>query len=353
MSSNEESPLNPLDSAKFIMERAKNVSIDRSKLFPMSKLISNAMINGQLNRTDWINPDLCPPSSSSDEQIIDWIFFVSTLNFSFWTDENSSDENHSYQRIYKNRLYHGYEAFLAALNQSLENGIDLIDAKIYSEITFEQMSKLFVGSNSSVSLPMLNERVEVLHQTGEILLKKFDGHFHNCLKQINGNAVDLLQLIVQTFPSYRDETFYRGQKVSFYKRAQILINDIWGYFNGHRYGQFQDLDHLTMFADYRVPQVLSHDGILVYSSELKERLNRHEEIPFGDEDECEIRAASILSVDYLVQMVNEQIPFETNIGEQGQRLNSILIDVFIWKRRRELSSIYSSTPFHRTRSIFY
>jgi len=108
-----------------------------------------------------------------------------------------------------------------------------------------------------------------------------------------------------------------------------------------------------MFADYRVPQVLSHDGILVYSSELKERLNRHEEIPFGDEDECEIRAASILSVDYLVQMVNEQIPFETNIGEQGQRLNSILIDVFIWKRRRELSSIYSSTPFHRTRSIFY
>lgn len=108
-----------------------------------------------------------------------------------------------------------------------------------------------------------------------------------------------------------------------------------------------------MFADYRVPQVLHHHGILVYSSKLEERLRRKELIPYGDEDEVEIRAASILSVEYLVQLVNEEIPLETNIGEQGQRLNAILIDVFLWKRRRNFSNIYNQTPFHRTRSIFY
>ncbi|CAF4268370.1 unnamed protein product, partial [Rotaria sordida] len=30
-------------------------------------------------------------------------------------------------------------------------------------------------------------------------------------------------------------------------------------------------DDLTMFADYRIPQVLSHKGLLIYSSKLKER----------------------------------------------------------------------------------
>lgn len=46
---------------------------------------------------------------------------MSTLNFSFWIDEDpSSDGNNSYQRFYKNRLYHGYEAFCAALNQALD-----------------------------------------------------------------------------------------------------------------------------------------------------------------------------------------------------------------------------------------
>ena len=91
-------------------------------------------------------------------------------------------------------------------------------------------------------------------------LQKYSGHFHHCLKEANGSAVDLLQLIVRTFPAYRDETFYHGQKglspllsecsnriewngisVSFYKRAQILIHDIWGHFHGHDYGHFQDL----------------------------------------------------------------------------------------------------------------
>ena len=53
-----------------------------------------------------------------------------------------------------------------------------------------------------------------------------------------------------------------------------------------------------MFADYRVPQVLAHEGVLVYSSELQDRLSRKEEIPFGDPDECEIRAASILACSF-------------------------------------------------------
>ena len=39
--------------------------------------------------------------------------------------------------------------------------------------------------------------------------------------------------------------------VTFWKRAQILIGDIWACFRGEGLGTFHDIDVLTMFADYR------------------------------------------------------------------------------------------------------
>ena len=39
--------------------------------------------------------------------------------------------------------------------------------------------------------------------------------------------------------------------VAFYKRAQILIADIWACFEGQGLGYFYDINYLTMFADYR------------------------------------------------------------------------------------------------------
>jgi len=39
--------------------------------------------------------------------------------------------------------------------------------------------------------------------------------------------------------------------VAIYKRAQILIADIWSSFRGTGFGEFRDIDSLTMFADYR------------------------------------------------------------------------------------------------------
>lgn len=65
---------------------------------------------------------------------------------------------------------------------------------------------------------------------------------------------------------------YLGFTVSFYKRAQILIGDIWACFEGKDLGTFHDIDHLTMFPDYRVPQVLIHFGAMRYSDSLLNKL---------------------------------------------------------------------------------
>ena len=74
----------------------------------------------------------------------------------------------------------------------------------------------------------------------------------------------------------------------------------------------------------------------------------------GDDDEIEIRGGSIYAVHSIVNQVNEEIPLEKDLRDQGLRLNFILLDVFLWRRRpRQYRSRYQQTPFHRTRSIFY
>lgn len=107
-----------------------------------------------------------------------------------------------------------------------------------------------------------------------------------------------------------------------------------------------------MFANYRVPHVLCHEGILVYSDRLKERLSKEELILIDDEDEVEIRAASILPVDLLVRQANEEIPFEKDLGDEGQQLSNATVDFFLWRRRRIHEEEYRRPPFHRTRSVF-
>lgn len=39
--------------------------------------------------------------------------------------------------------------------------------------------------------------------------------------------------------------------VHFYKRAQIFVSDTWSRFKGRGYGEFHDIETLTMFPDYR------------------------------------------------------------------------------------------------------
>jgi len=61
--------------------------------------------------------------------------------------------------------------------------------------------------------------------------------------------------------------------VGLYKRAQILVGDIWACCGGVGYGAFNDIDTITAFADYRVPQLLVWFDVLQYSDSLTDTLH--------------------------------------------------------------------------------
>jgi hypothetical protein len=83
-----------------------------------------------------------------------------------------------------------------------------------------------------------------------------------------------------------------------------LIADIFAAFRGKGFGEFLDIDKLTMFPDYRVPQILHHHGVLAYSEQLLHHIKNLEVIPHGSSLEIEIRAATVVAVEEIKHHLN-------------------------------------------------
>lgn len=87
-------------------------------------------------------------------------------------------------------------------------GIPLTTASFYANITMDQLKNI-LRSDSEFPIPMIEERLEILHQTGKILMEKFGGSYLNCVKASEKSAVKLMHLVVENFPSYRDEGVFQ------------------------------------------------------------------------------------------------------------------------------------------------
>ena len=207
-----------------------------------------------------------------------------------------------------------------------------------------QATQIFSGDNGS-PIPLLRERVKCLNEAGHGLLKSFDGQFINALRSSNNSAITLIfDHILPNFPSFRDVAIHRGKQVSFYKRAQILCADIWACFGGKGIGEFVDIGRLTMFADYRVPQMLVGIGALRYSEALQDTLKSKQILESGSQLECEIRGCSI----HVVELIKNAIHCSGH-----KHVSAVLIDFYLWDTAKQLSVSLDPVPIHRTVSVFY
>jgi hypothetical protein len=188
------------------------------------------------------------------------------------------------------------------------------------------------------------ERARLLRELGDCLLRH-GGSALALLERAGRSAPRLAQLLADELPGFRDTCIWRGRQVCFYKRAQIAVADLWGAFD---HGAllpalaFNDIDQLTMFPDYRVPQLLRACGVLAYSQELARRVDSHELLPAGGEEECELRAASVQAC----ALLRAELEL---LG--GLKWTDVEVDWTLWqageKRLNDLK------PHHRTLTIFY
>ncbi|XP_004639453.1 queuosine salvage protein [Octodon degus] len=338
-------PLPPRESARFVAERSRDVAVDDTSVRRTAELLLPAASGPALRVDGWralheLNP------RAADEAALSWVFVVDTLNFSFWAEQ----EERKCLVSYRGKTYSGYWALCAAVNRALDEGIPITSASYYATVTLDQVRHVF-RSDTDVPMPLMEDRHRVLNEAGTILLQKFGGSFLNCVRKSEKSAQKLLQLVVESFPSYRDVTEFEGKRVAFYKRAQILVADTWSVLEGKGDGCFTDIASITMFADYRLPQVLAHLGALKYSDELLKKLCRGEMLSYGDKQEVEIRGCSLWCVELIRDCLLELI--EKQSGKPNGEINSILLDYYLWDYARDHREDMKGIPFHRTRCIYY
>jgi hypothetical protein len=259
------------------------------------------------------------------------VLVLDALNFSFWGEPR-------WRVAYQGHVLNGYWALAASLRRAIERGMPLLDAGFLATIDAAAVRELFAGE---AEIPMLAARVAHLLEVGRGLLAA-GGSFASVVAAASGQGETLVADVVRRFPSFDDVTTYEGEEVRFYKRAQILVSDLFGIYEGQGLGAFEDLDRLTAFADYKIPQVLREAGILVYAPALAEVVDRREEIPPGDPREVEIRAGTIWGCELLRRRL---------AGGHGRgALRAFEVDWLLWSdaQDREIER-----PYHRTRTIFY
>ncbi|KAF9116151.1 hypothetical protein BGX27_004491 [Mortierella sp. AM989] len=337
--------------------------------------ILEAMKKTHYDTSKWKEHPLNPKECNSST--VDWIFLVDLLNFSFWSEIDIDDTGvphpDRYRVIFQGVGYTGYWSMVAAINRALEEGIPITSPEFFASeerLPDSEIERIF-RSDTKEQVPLLQDRIRVMREAGRVLVEKFGGSFTNCISQADKSALKLVQIITTNISSFRDEAEFCGRKVQIFKRAQILVADLWACFQNQSYGEFKDIDEITMFADYRVPQALYHFHCLQYSHELLEILNRGEMLPNGSPLEVEIRGNSIWAVELIRRRIlelihNELEEMQLQATEQELKttaplkmmtVNAILIDFFIWDfaKAAQLDLTLGERPVkvHRTRSVYY
>ncbi len=325
-------PLGVLQSTSPVVDTARFVRINHEKV---------AEAADQLRRLDTLPPEWSGlhPVGRDAAETANLVLVLDALNFCFWTVPAPGRRRWSV--TYGDTTYDGYWALAAALRRAVERGVPLADAEFLAVLTEAEITDILTGDPGSDPILLLHARLEHLREVGQALLRRWNGSFLMALDQSGGSAATLIEMVLHSMPSFRDVVRQRGQAVRFYKRAQILVADLYGAFHGQGPGAFHDMETLTAFADYKVPQVLRHFGILEYVPELEEQLSKYQLIATGSDEEIEIRAATIWSVEYLRQA----------LLERGTSLASYEIDWRLWELGQDMPG--DVQPYHRTLTVFY
>ncbi|KAG8678848.1 hypothetical protein FRC09_019476, partial [Ceratobasidium sp. 395] len=189
-----------------------------------------------------------------------------------------------------------------------------------------------------------------MRQAGSFLVKRYEGSFATFLTEWRreygpkATAGRLVAKIVSEFEAFRDEGAYLGRPVYFWKRAQILVAETWAAFYPPPEATTPHpifplgVTELTMFADYRVPQILHHLGTIKYSSNLIAILEAGENLPNGSEAEMSIRGAGILAVESIknkILQIRKEKPASDSLDSE---ICSVLIDFFLWDLAKRVES---------------
>ncbi|OGH90947.1 MAG: hypothetical protein A2507_05090 [Candidatus Magasanikbacteria bacterium RIFOXYD12_FULL_33_17] len=314
-----------LKSCKFVSENSKHVKINENKLVEFTKHFSPENIQ------HWFAMSPFDLTKLDSKELLNFLLIFNSLNFSYWGKPK-------WEITYQGqKIKGGSYCMITSLGKAIENDFSILDAKYLSQISENDLAKILEGT---IEIPLFQERLQIIREVGKSLLANFSGNFFNLIKQSNNDSQKIIELLIKYFPSFKDETNYKGQQIYFYKRAQILINDI-SQTSKEPFCKIKNIEELTACADYKVPFVLRRLGILEYNEQLSHKIDNNIELKKDSEEEIEIRANTVWANEIIKQKVQEKFP----------DITAIQINDALWLEGRK--DFPNDKPHHLTRTTAY
>ncbi|KAF8630944.1 hypothetical protein AX17_005301 [Amanita inopinata Kibby_2008] len=236
-----EKSVNPvLESARFAYKATGLVQINDNGVQLAAKHIRKRLSAESYTPRTWRTQPLhiLPPepydvADSRNKFVLDWIFLISSLNFSFWSEKEGQKGRYGVEwrdawelgggEGARRTVWTGYWSLVAALDRALaDDGIPVTDPHFYSSETrcpdsvIEHVFR--PAPQCTEEMPLLKERIAIMRQVGRILCTDFGGSYLGFIEAFHkrhdgkGTALDLVKMVTETFPSFRDETHLNGRK---------------------------------------------------------------------------------------------------------------------------------------------
>lgn len=310
-----------LNSIQFVVNNSKYVKIKEENIENAINLVTNN------EKKSWLNSDLLDLNKYSQNQIIMYLILCESLNFCYW------DSDIKWKIEYKGEWYSGSFGLFYGISKAIQNGYDLLNIDYLEKMTIEQLDEIFKGTTS---IPLLEERYEIIKQLVQEL-KNID----DLSKALDSNNdIELLNNIINNFSNFNDISIYKGKKVYFFKRAILLVGDLIENVKSIKEKVKNDSNMLGC-ADYKIPQVLRHLGILEYNEELAQIVDSKQQLKHDSEMEIEVRANML----YALELIKNKL------HQKGIEMNSTQIDNILWLLSKNKE--FKAKPYHLTRTIYY
>ncbi|MBW1613854.1 MAG: hypothetical protein B6I32_01725 [Desulfobacterium sp. 4572_20] len=316
-----------LKTTRHVTKRIQQVTIDKQALVDfLRKLIEDG-----IEIPSW-NYDY--HFFDGGHKTVAYLLILDSINFCFWPNPGAE----KWEVQYKSETLSGYYALAASLKKAIESGISITDAHYLSELNLSTLKQILGGKGE---LQLMEERIRILNELGAFLISRYNGEANRLVEAAENSTLKLVELLVENLHSFRDEAEYYDTKIYFYKRAQIFAADLYGAFAGKDWGFFKDIDNLTAFADYKLPQVLRHVGVFQYSPSLEHKVDNNILLDPGSPEEIEIRANTIWAVELI----------RLQLKRMGRNLRAFEIDWILWNLGQQRK--FKEKPYHRTVTIYY
>ncbi|KAK4574535.1 hypothetical protein LTR86_001376 [Recurvomyces mirabilis] len=162
-----------LKDAEYIYKNSIDVIPDMLGTKSAALQIHKLMQERSYSTAVWSEHDFHPSAAQgfSNENMVNFIFTMDLLNFSFWSEK---DESERFQVEYQGQRCTGYKSLVAALRRGVDEGVPITTPAFWrSQEATERVFEGVFRSATNERMPMLQQRITVLREAAEVLHESF------------------------------------------------------------------------------------------------------------------------------------------------------------------------------------